>query len=153
MALGEFKLFQFKSKKQREKEEREYALWAFPYGDLQKENLAALIQELIPKISVPLGLASFLTCKELFENTLEDSQSRDDAIDKMLNVIKSYSQLINKAEMPMYLALVLADAEVDEDCRYPAPDEMRASIQELEDLIEKPKRRFFKKKTESGDQH
>ena len=146
MALGEFKLFQMKSKKQREKEEREYAAWAFPYGDLQKENLKELIYEIKPKASIQIDLASFLTCKELYESVLEDADSREAAIDKLLNVIRNYSQLIKNDEMPMYLALVLADAEVDEKCEYPSADEMRIRIQELTDLKIVKKSKLFKKK-------
>jgi len=132
MALGEFRLFQFKSRDQREKEEREYAVWAFPYGEIQRENLTALIQELNPKAFMQLYLTSFLTCKELYERTLENTESRENAIDKMLNEIRSYNQLIKMKEMPMFLALVLADEEIDESCEYPSADEIRASIQELE---------------------
>ncbi|MDR2570655.1 MAG: hypothetical protein LBD23_10230 [Oscillospiraceae bacterium] len=125
MPLGDFKLFQFKSKKQREKEEKEYAAWAFPYGDLQKANLSALINELIPKGTKPLHLAAYLICKELYNSTLEDSRSQEDAINKMIKGIKGYTQLIKKNEMPMYLALVLADANIDDKCEYPSAAEIR----------------------------
>jgi len=143
MALGEFRLFQFKSRDQREKEEREYALWAFPYGDLQRENLTALMRELKPKESMPICIASFLTCKEIYESTLGKSETREDTIYKMLNVIKSYDQLIKTKEMPMYLALVLADEDVDENCEYPSADEITASIQKLESKRIVSKRKWF----------
>ena len=87
MALGEFKLFQFKSKAQREKEEKEYASWAFPYGDLQRENLTALISELKPKEPSQMLLFSYLTCKEIHKNASEDSESREETIAKMMNII------------------------------------------------------------------
>ena len=134
MALGEFKLFQFKNREQREKEEREYALWAFPYGDLQRDNLTALMRELIPKESIQIFLASFLTCKELYESILEKSESREVAIERMLNEIKRYNQLIKPKEMPMYLALVLADEELDERCEYPPVEVVKAKIQQLEGM-------------------
>jgi len=146
MALGEFKLFQFKSKKQREKEEKEYAAWAFPYGDIQKEKLGDLIKELIPKASIPICLASYLTCKELFDTAIEDTETREEAINRMINNVGSYGQLIKKNEMPTYLALVLVDAEIDEKCEYPPIDEIRAKIQELTDLREVKKTGLFKKK-------
>jgi len=146
MALGEFRLFQFKSKKQREKEEREYAAWAFPYGDLQRDNLTALASELMPKVSISLCLASFLTCKELYESTLEDSESKDKAVDNMINVMRSYGQLIKKDELPIYLALVLADADIDEKCEYPSADEIRALTQELTDMRKSKKTGLFNKK-------
>jgi len=146
MALGEFKLFQFKSKKQREKEEREYAAWAFPYGDLQKEKLSELIKELMPKASLPICLASYLTCKELFDTALEENNSREEAINRMVNYVGSYGQLIKKNEMTTYLALVLIDAIIDEKCEYPSIDDIRAKIQELNDLREVKKSKLFKSK-------
>ena len=138
MALGEFKMFQFKSREQRDKEELEYAIWAFPYGELQRENLTALIRELKPKESIPIFLTSFLTCKEIYESTLHKSESRVNAIEKMLNEIKHYKQLLRPKEMPMYLALVLADEELDERCEYPPKDVIKAKIQELEGMKKKP---------------
>jgi len=152
MALGEFKMFQFKSKKQREKEEREYAAWAFPYGDLQKERLIALICELIPKTSAPLCLAAFLTCKELFENMMENTESREDAAKNLVVNMGSYSQLIKKNEMPTYVAIVLADAEIDEKCEYPSVDEMRTRIQKLTELREENKKPGFFKRKKSTDE-
>ena len=145
MALGEWKMFQFKSKKQREKEAAEYAKWAFPYGDLQRERLTNLMRELMPKGAVEIHMASYLTCKELYENTLEDCESPEDATNKMINIIRSYGQLISANDMPVYLAIVLADADVDENCEYPSVDEVRERVQKLIDLRPKKKKRFKKK--------
>jgi len=149
MALGEFKLFQFKSKKQREKEEHQYAQWAFPYGQLQRENLTNLVKELVPKASIPICLASFLTCKELYERVLEDSESSEIATEKMLTTIRNYGQLIRSKEMPLYLALVLADANIDESCLYPPAEELRKNISELEEIRKSPKPK--KKRTQKAD--
>jgi len=134
MALEQFNLFRPKSKEQRENEEKEYAAWAFPYGEMQKDRLSALLKELIPKSSSPLNLFSFLTCKELYEKTFEASESREDTIIKFMNAIKSQKQMIKKSEIPIYLALVIADAEIDENCDYPTADTMRLRIQEIEEL-------------------
>jgi len=140
MALGEFKLFQFKNRKQIEKEEQEYAVWAFPYGDTQRERLCELVREIKPKASIPLYLASFLTCKELYERELKNSGSNEEAVDRMINVVKDYGNLINKKEMPMYLALVLADADVDENCKYPSAEEIHAKVQELTEMKKEKKK-------------
>ena len=131
MALGEYKLLQFKNKEQRKKEEQEYALWAFPYGNKQKECLTTLMKEINPKSNTQINLVAFLTCKELYENTLGVSGSREETVYKMINTVKSYGQLIRKNEMPLYLALVLADKEIDENCEYPSVEEIRTQIQEL----------------------
>ena len=153
MALGEYKLFQFKNKEQREKEAREYALWAFPFGDTQRELLTALIKELDPKAHIQISLTTFLTCKELYENTLGESESREEAVDKMINIIKSYGQLIRKDEMPMFLALVLADADVDETCVYPSADELRVNIQKLKDMRKVGKFKLWLNKKELNERN
>jgi len=140
MALGEINLFKFKSRTQMEKEERQYALWAFPYGELQRENLTKLVKELKPKESSKICLASYLTCKELYEDVLENSDSPEAATEKMLKSIRSYGQLIRAKEMPFYLALVLADRDTDETCSYPSKDEILTRIEELES-IRKPKKK------------
>jgi len=132
MALGEFRLFQFKSKSQIKNEEREYANWAFPYGDLQRNRLTNLIKELDPKATVSLSLATFLTCKELYERKLDETGSREEAVYQLINVVKSYNQLIRKNEMTFYLALVLADADINDNCEYPAADILHEKINELE---------------------
>jgi len=132
MALGEFRLFQFKSKKQREKEEKDYASWAFPYGDMQREKLTTLLCELRPKEPPQMLLFSFLTSKEMYKDALEDSESPEAAIDNYLNAVKRHKQLIRKTDVNMYLAIILADAEIDERCEYPSADELRDRIQDLD---------------------
>ena len=132
MALGEFKLFQFKNKEQREKEQKEYAAWAFPHGELQKTNLTALLAELKPKESAQILMFSFLTCKELYRNAVGDTESREVIIGKVLNSAKRYKQIIKGSDMSTYLAVVLADADIDEMCVYPSADEIRVSIQEID---------------------
>jgi len=173
MALGEFNLFRIKSKQQRIKEEEEYALWAFPYGESQKEKLSELIKEFLPKISKQIGLASFLTCKELYDKSLESSETdetsganeesrsdetsgtneasgtdissgtHEEAIKKFFVIAKKYNQLVRTNETPIYLALVLADREIDENCEYPPADEIRTHIQELNDIQKAGKKGLF----------
>jgi hypothetical protein len=132
MALGEYTIFSWKNKATQEREQTEYAKWAFPYGETQRENLQALLLSVYPKETVPTTLIPFLTCKELYEGILKKSASRDEALDILINKQKKYKRIIRKNDMTMYLALVLADAETDERCEYPTADEIRASAQALE---------------------
>jgi len=132
MALGEFALFTWKSKATQEKEQEEYAKWAFPFGDEQREKLQALLLAVYPKESVPTTLIPFLTCKELYEGVLKKAASSDEAIDALINKQKKYKRIIKKKDMTTYIALVLADAVIDERCEYPAAEAIRARAQELE---------------------
>ena len=134
MALGEFTLFTWKSKATQQKEQEEYALWAFPHGQEQRDNLEKLLLAVFPRESVPTTLIPFLTCKELYEGVLKSAGSRDSALDTLINKQKKYKQIIKKKQMTIYLALVLADADIDERCQYPAADEIVARSLELEKI-------------------
>ena len=132
MALGEFQLFQWKSKATQQTEMEQYEKWAFPRGGKQRENLQALLLSIFPKGSVATTLIPFLTCKELYEGLLKKTGGRESAVDTLINTQKKYKRIINKKEMPIYIALVLADANVDDSCEYPTAEEIRAHTQELE---------------------
>jgi len=134
MALGDWGLFSWKSKATQEKEQEEYALWAFPYGQTQRENLEKLLLEVYPKETVATTLIPFLTCKELYEGIVKKSGSRNDAIETLINSVKRYKQILKKKDMTTYIAFVLADADIDESCVYPTADEIRATALELDKL-------------------
>ena len=134
MALGESQIFTWKSKATQQTEIEQYEKWAFPYGETQRENLQNLLLALFPKEDVPSTLVPFLTCKELYEGVLKKQGSRDAAVDTLLNTQKKYKGIIRKKEMAAYIAVVLADAGIDETCQYPTVEQMQAHIQEIEKL-------------------
>jgi hypothetical protein len=134
MALGEFRLFTWKSKAAQEKEQEEYEKWAFPFGQQQRENLEALLKAIFPKGSDKITLVQFLTCKELYEGALKKADQRDAAIIDLISNNRNYRQIIRKKEMPTFIAIVIADAEIDEQCQYPEADAILASAQEIESL-------------------
>jgi hypothetical protein len=125
MALGDISLFSWKSKAQQEKEQDDYAKWAFPYGQAQRDKLVKLMLEVFPKESETTTLIPFLTCKELYTKFCKTPDLYDYAISKLLEM-KNYKRLIRKKDMPLYVALVVADARVDENLNYPTAEEIRA---------------------------
>ena len=135
MALGDIKFLQFKSKEQLEKERVEYEAWAFPYGDKQKEALTSTLKELSPKGSDKLMLISFLTCKEVYEKSVKGTDSKEAAIRDLILRAKNYKNLILKKDLSMYVAIVVADAAVDESCEYPTVEELRKHMQEIDELL------------------
>jgi len=127
-------LFTWKSAADRKSEQIAYEKWAFPYGEKQRDNLKSLLKAIFKKDDGFI-LFIYLTCKELYENTLEDSGSRDQTIRELVNGRKSNRlQLIKQLkqnEWLTYIALVLADENVDESCEYPSADEIILKAQEL----------------------
>lgn len=119
MALGDWNILSWKSKAQQQQEQADYEKWAFPYGQKQRENLVKLMLEVFPKESETTTLIPFLTCKELFGKLCKTPDMFDEAIGKMLTDVKKYKRIIRKKEMPLYVALVVADAKIDAECQYP----------------------------------
>ena len=132
--LGEINILSWKSRAKQQEEQAQYEKWAFPYGEPQRENLLALLKELYPGESDPMVLVPFLTCKELYESALKTHGSRVNAVDALINDVKKYKRLIRKKDMTTYLAVVLADCDIDESAVYPGADEIKESIKELDKL-------------------
>jgi hypothetical protein len=126
-------MFSWKSKATQQKEQKEYAAWAFPYGQKQRDSIEKLLKEIYPKENASIALVSFLTCKELYEAVINKTGPCENnvLIDKMLNEHKRYKQIIKMKDIPIYIALVIADSNIDDQCEYPAADEIRALAQEL----------------------
>jgi len=129
--------FTFKSAKQRAREEKQYARWAFPYGDAQKEKVTQIIRELLPKEDPKAALALFLMGRQAYRGAYnddpEDLEERTEdnkiaALDRLLA-----TQLFGryKKYIPYYRVLVLADLDVDETLNYPSADELRRRAEEL----------------------
>ena len=126
MAKDPFNLFRFRSKKQQEKEMREYAAWAFPYGQAQRERIANLLSQLVPKEDAAIAMVIFLTGKEAFcdrEGDWEEGVERNPLLDAA-DALRRSGMRVNKQHVPLYLALILADSQVDEELRYPEAGEL-----------------------------
>ena len=129
--------FTFKSAKQRAREEKQFARWAFPYGDAQKEKVLELIRQLLPKEDPKAALAVFLMGREAlrgsFKDDPEDLAERTEE-DKMaaLDLILE-RQLFGQYRkfLPYYKALILADLDVDETLNYPSVEELRRRAEEM----------------------
>ena len=129
--------FTFKTAKQRAREERNYARWAFPYGEAQKEKITQVIRALMPKEDPRAALSVFLMGREAYRGSFRDDpedlaertqQGRMEALDAVLA-----NQLFGKYKkfIPYYKVLVLADLEVDETLNYPSVEELRRRAEEL----------------------
>ena len=130
-------LFTFKTKKQREREARNFDRWAFPYGLPQREKVESLIKELLPKEDPKAGMAIYLMGRQAyygsFKDDPEDLAERTEA-QKMHSLDYLLSQQLFgrfKKFIPYYKALVLADAQIDETLNYPSVEELRRVAEEL----------------------
>ena len=129
--------FTFKSAKQRAREEKQFARWAFPYGEAQKEKVLELIRQLLPKEDPKAAMAVFLMGREALQGSFKDDpedlaerteQNKMAALDRTLE-----TQLFGRYKkfIPYYKVLVLADLKVDETLNYPSVEELRRRAEEM----------------------
>jgi hypothetical protein len=130
--LGEISWLTWKSRKQKAKEEAEYRQWAFPYGEPQREKVTALLSVLFPHEKPPIALIAFLTYKELFYDAQVPGAPYDEAIRITKKFAKKYRHMAKKEFIPTYLALVVADYEIDSELNYPTAEEIRENAKKYE---------------------
>lgn len=129
--------FTFKSAKQRAREEKQFARWAFPYGEAQKEKILELIRQLLPKEDPKAALAVFLIGREALIGSFKDDpedlaerteQNKMAALDRTLE-----NQLFGRYRkfIPYYKALILADQYVDETLNYPSVEELSRQAEKM----------------------
>ena len=128
--------FTFKSAKQRARDERNFARWAFPYGDAQKEKILELIRELMPKEDPKAALSVFLMGRQAYRGSFRDDpedlaeRTKQDQMDALDAVLANQLFGRYKKFIPYYKVLVLADLDVDERLNYPSAGELRRRAEE-----------------------
>ena len=137
--LGEIQWLQFKSKRERARDDKEYNEWAFPYGEAQREKLSAILKELFPKENPKISLVCFLTTKEMFSNNVCEAYYSPALHDKAVNIIrkdlKRYRKLFSKGTDTTYFALGMADNQIGPELNYPSIEELRATAKHLDEEI------------------
>ena len=129
--------FTFKTAKQRARDERNFARWAFPYGEAQKDKILQLIKELMPKEDPKAALSVFLMGRQAYRGSFRDdpedlaertAQDQMNALDATLK-----NQLFGRYKkfIPYYKVLVLADLSVDETLNYPSVEELRRQAESM----------------------
>ena len=126
-------LFFFRSKREEKKAMEEYAAWAFPYGAVQKEKIRELLSRLIPKEDVSIAIVIFLTGKEAFcdKDGQWDAEEARNPLEEAEKALRRSGMRIPKRHVPLYLALILADSQVDEQLLYPEVEELLAMADRL----------------------
>lgn len=129
--------FSFKTAKQRAREEKMYARWAFPYGDAQREKLMRIFRELMPKEDPQIAMAVFLIGRQAYRGSFQDDaedlaeRTEEDRIAALDHQLQNQLFGRYKLMIPYYKALIMADDKVDENLNYPSVEELRRMAEKL----------------------
>lgn len=119
--------------KSRDQEEREYQAFAensFPYGQAQRDKIEELLKELFPKEKKQFAMMLFLLGKQDYHGygLRNEKDYAGFTQEERLNIAaKSLNRQLfgkHKKSLTTYLALIAADARVDENLRYPTCQEI-----------------------------
>lgn len=124
MSIVDF--FTVKTPWQRKKEQEEYNLWAFPYGQAQLDAVKALILELMPDEKTT-GIAVYLIGREAYQSA-EGHAPLEAAYDAMSPMLPGK----HKKKLLLFLALIQADINIDETLQYPDAQAIRDAAKRLE---------------------
>lgn len=126
MGLREF--FEIKSLKQKKAEQQQYNAWAFPYGRRQYEIINDRILAMMPD-EKKTGMAVYLLGREAFQT------AKEDPIGAAAGTMKAQLPGKHKKKVYCFLALILADAQVNENLAYPQAEELLAEAKRLEETL------------------
>ena len=121
----------FKSQAEIKKQQDEYNIWAFPYGQQQRTAIEARLKELLPKESPQFLMFGYLTCREFYEKYMEQSDTGEFDIVKFSEMLRKRRNVINRKHVHVYIALVLADKNINENCEYPPANEIMAHAERI----------------------
>lgn len=144
--LGEIKWFKFRSKRDAERDREEYEAWAFPYGKAQSDKIKGILKDLFPNEDPQISLVSFLTAKEIFNNSVSDDyyspEGHEEAISKIKKDLKRFDGLFSKGTDTTYMALAMADRVIGPELQYPDYESIRATAKKLNEEIAQAKTKW-----------
>ena len=129
--------FAIKTPAQRKRESMLYDRWAFPHGQAQREKIQTLLVELMPKEDPISGMAVYLIGREGYLGSfrmLPEEQAERTEEKKMAAMRHALENQLRgkfRKDMPLYMALILADANIGPDLAYPTAEELKKKAQEL----------------------
>ena len=126
--------------KSREQEEREFQAFSensFPYGQPQRDKVEELLSQLFPKEKKQFTMMLFLLGKQYYHDYgLRNEQDYQGYTqEERLNIAaKSLNRQLtgkHRKSLTTYLALIAADAQVDENLLYPTAQEIQEQARAL----------------------
>ena len=126
--------------KSREQEEREFQAFSensFPYGQPQRDKVEELLSQLFPKEKKQFTMMLFLLGKQYYHGYgLRNEQDYQGYTqEERLNIAaKSLNRQLtgkHRKSLTTYLALIAADAQVDENLLYPTVQEIQEQARAL----------------------
>lgn len=120
------KMFDMRSKEEKQKDFEDYSKRIFPYGDSHREKVSEILAALYPKTNIKYLRMYYILLKD--EMTGEDGADFEIAVKKLVK--KSVIKVTPELNADLH-ALLLADFEIDENLNYPSIEEIHERAKNL----------------------
>jgi len=120
------RIFDMRSKEEKQRDFEAYSKKIFPYGDVHREKISKILEELYPKTNIKYLRMYYILLKD--EMTGENAVDFDTAVKKLVK--KSIIKVSPELNANLH-ALLLADFAIDENLNYPTVDELKATAKTL----------------------
>ena len=132
----EIQWMSFKTKAQKQAGLDEYKKWAFKYGGKHKEKIEQILARLFPKERPSFAMMTYLLARDAYYGLYGTGNYRvRDPVQDMYSVLSKRCFQVPKKDIPLYMALVIADEKVSDNLDYPPDDEIYAIASELAEKI------------------
>lgn len=120
------KMFDMRSKEEKQKDFEVYSKRIFPYGDSHKDKVSEILSALYPKTNIKYLRMYYILLKD--EMTGEDAVDFEAAVKKLIK--KSVIKVTPELNADLH-ALLLADFEIDENLNFPSVEEIHEMAKKL----------------------
>ena len=130
-----------KTPAQRAKEAQRYDRWAFPYGQNQREKIEQLLAQLLPEEDSKIAMMLFLQGKQAYtgeEPIWGDGPRECSDRERIAYAIRGMEENLRgkkRIRIARFLALIIADQQIDETLNYPTKEELLALADTLEQYL------------------
>lgn len=126
-----------RGKKHKERIE-EYNAKAYPFGIEQKELIASIVKELMPKEDKEIAVYNFLICKQEIVDkcAMKGKQLNYDMVYPIVKEFKKKFNFKDKINLYKCIALVEADLNIDKLLNYPSVEELINRATQLKEILD-----------------
>ena len=130
-----------KTPAQRAKEAERYDRWAFPHGQNQRQKIEQLLAQLLPEEDSKIAMMLFLQGKQAYtgeEPIWGDGPRKCSDRERIAYAIRGMEENLRgkkRIRIARFLALIIADQQIDETLNYPTVEQLLALAETLKQYL------------------
>lgn len=128
----EIQWLSFKTREQKQADLDAYTQWAFKYGQPQKKMIEQILGRLFPKETPSIAMMTYLLGRDAYYGRYDTRKPSDrNPLKDMYDTLSKKRYQVPKKDIPLYMALIVADERVTDTLDYPPDDVLRVVAERL----------------------